>query len=172
MTIKSLPSFLFISFGWAWGILGLYIFNSKQIIAAFGPITAHHSLFMLAVYALVIAVLCVVFWSGRASGVRQYLSRLLIWCCPPAWYAFQLVGIPLIYCAGSAVKGNLFDDPLWPDAQPYDTYFFALTATVIVWINCSSMLSSEHAVTEVIPERSLTTAASHAMPAPIMEGVR
>jgi uncharacterized protein len=268
MTIKSLPAFLLISFGWAWGILGLYIFNREQITAAFGPITGHHPLFILAVYAPAIAALCAVSWSGGASGVRRYLSRLLLWRCPPAWYAFLLVGIPLIYYAGSVVKGNLFDspfpfasigemfsamafmlllgpveelgwrgvalpllqrhlaplwaglllgliwglwhlpafflsgtpqsawgltpfvigsvaisviltplfnsakgsillpalfhfqlnNPLWPDAQPYDTYFFVLAAAVVVWINRKSMFSGSDAVTEVIPNQSPTIA--------------
>jgi uncharacterized protein len=282
MTIKSLPSFLLISFGWAWGILGLYIFKREQITAAFGPITGHHPLFVLAVYAPAIAALCVVFWSGETSGAKRYLSRLLLWRCPPAWYAFLLVGIPLIYYAGSAVKGNLLDgplpfsgvgemfgamafmlilgpaeelgwrgvalpllqrhlapiwaglllgliwglwhlpafflsgtpqsawgltpfvigsvavsliltplfnsskgsillpalfhfqlnNPLWPDAQPYDTYFFVLAALAVIWVNRKSMLSSKDAVTDVIPEGSLAKAAPHGTRAPNLEGAR
>jgi membrane protease YdiL (CAAX protease family) len=268
MTIKSLPSFLFISFGWAWGILGLYIFKGEWMSALFGPITGRHPLFVLAVYAPAIAALCVVFWSGGASGLRRYLSRILLWRCSPAWYAFLLIGIPLIYYAGSAVKGNLLDNPvpfsgvgemfgamafmlilgpveelgwrgvalpllqrhlapiwaglllgliwglwhlpafflsgtpqsawgltpfiigsaavsliltplfnsskgsillpalfhfqlnnpLWPDAQPYDTYFFVLAALAVIWINRKSMFSSRDAVIEVIPNENPTTA--------------
>lgn len=266
MTIKSLPAFLLISFGLAWAILGLYIFNGEWMSALFGSITGRHPLFVLAVYAPAIAALCVVFWSGGARGVRRYLSRALLWRCTPAWYAFLIVGIPLIFYAGSVVKGNVFDNPfpfasigemlgamafmlilgpveeigwrgvalpllqrhlmplwsglllgliwglwhlpafflsgtpqsawgltpfvigsvaisviltplfnsakgsillpvlfhfqlnnpLWPDAQPYDTYFFVLAALAVVWINRKSMFSGSDAVTEVIPNQSPT----------------
>lgn len=261
MTIKSLPLFLLISFGLAWSILGLYIFNGEQMIAAFGAITGRHPLFAFAVYAPAIAAVCVVFRSGGANGVKRYLYRLLLWRCSPAWWALLIFGIPLIYFAGSAVKGNLLgsplpfsgvgemfgamafmlilgpveelgwrgvalpllqrhlapiwaglllgliwglwrlpafflsgtpqsawgltpfiigsvavsviltplfnsskgsillpalfhfqlNNPLWPDAQPYDTYFFVLAALAVIWINRTSMFASSDVVTEVIP---------------------
>lgn len=43
------------------------------------------------------------------------------------------------------------NNPLWPDAQPYDTIFFAAAAAVIVWLNRGTMFSRKVAVTEVIP---------------------
>lgn len=42
-------------------------------------------------------------------------------------------------------------NPIWPDAQPYDTLFFVAAAAFVVWFNRKSMLSKEYAVTEVIP---------------------
>lgn len=42
-------------------------------------------------------------------------------------------------------------NPLWPDAQPYDTYFFVLVAIAVVWLNRGSMFTSRDAVTAVIP---------------------
>lgn len=42
-------------------------------------------------------------------------------------------------------------NPLWPDAQPYDTYFFVLVAIVIVWLNRAAMFTHTDAVTAVIP---------------------
>ncbi len=42
-------------------------------------------------------------------------------------------------------------NPLWPDAQPYDTYFFTVVAVAIVWLNRAAMFGNSHAVTEVIP---------------------
>ena len=45
--------------------------------------------------------------------------------------------------------------PIWPDAQPYDTWFLVVVAAVVVWWNRETMLHREGAVTEVIPgERS------------------
>ena len=42
-------------------------------------------------------------------------------------------------------------NPIWPDAQPYDTLFFLAAAVVIVWFNREVMLTGANAVTEVIP---------------------
>jgi uncharacterized protein len=276
MTIKSLPAFLLISFGLAWGIMGLFIFNSEQMIAIFGPVSGRHPLFILAVYAPAIAALCLVYWAEGISGIKRFLSRLLLWRAPVAWYAFLLFGVPLIYYAGSVVKGNVFanpfpfsgvgemfgamafmlilgpveefgwrgvalpllqrhlapiwaglilgaiwgfwhlpayflsgtpqsawgltpliigssavsliltplfnsskgsillpalfhfqlNNPLWPDAQPYDTYFFVAAAIIIIWINRDSMFSQGDAVAEVIPSvsSSRTLAQSIALP--------
>lgn len=42
-------------------------------------------------------------------------------------------------------------NPLWPDAQPYDTYFFVLIAAAIVWLNRHTMCRRTSAVIAVIP---------------------
>lgn len=42
-------------------------------------------------------------------------------------------------------------NPLWPDAQPYDTYFFVVVAAIVVWVNRKSMFSREGAIIDVIP---------------------
>lgn len=42
-------------------------------------------------------------------------------------------------------------NPLWPDAQPYDTYFFVLVALAVVWLNRAAMFTTANAVTAVIP---------------------
>lgn len=43
-------------------------------------------------------------------------------------------------------------NPLWPDAQPYDTYLFLVVAAVVVWLNRDSMFSLQGAVTDVLPK--------------------
>lgn len=45
------------------------------------------------------------------------------------------------------------NNPLWPDAQPWDTIFFVAAALVTVWLNRKTMFRREGAVTEVIPTR-------------------
>ena len=40
------------------------------------------------------------------------------------------------------------NNPLWPDAQPYDTDFFVGVAALVVWINRRAMLTRDGAVTE------------------------
>ena len=43
-----------------------------------------------------------------------------------------------------------FINPIWPDAQPYDTYLLVPVALLIVWLNRRTMFSRKDAVTEVI----------------------
>jgi len=104
--------FLLIAFGIAWGLMALYIFIPEPITVMFGEITASHPLFILAVYSPAIAAFIVVLYCGGMRGLSAYLSRLLLWRCPPAWYLYLLIGVPLIYTFGSLIKGNLFSDPL------------------------------------------------------------
>ena len=43
-------------------------------------------------------------------------------------------------------------NPIWPDAQPYDTLFFVAAAVLVVWFNRKTMFSRERGVTEVMPQ--------------------
>ena len=258
----ALVPFLLIAFGLAWGILALFIFLPNQMIKIFGELTGQHPLFYLAVYAPAIAAFIVVTYYSGLGGLRCYLARLLLWRCSPAWYVFLIVGIPLVFFGGAALKGNLFTEPfpfssfqsltvalvltaikgpveelgwrgvalpllqrkmkpiwaglilgviwgfwhlpafllsgtpqsawsfapfffgtialsvivtplfnishgsillpalfhfilinpVWPDAQPYDTYLFMVVAILIVWFNRKTMFNKEGAITEVIPQ--------------------
>lgn len=253
--------FLLISFGLAWGILGLYFFLPGIMVSVFGQITGNHPLFFVAVYAPAIAAFIIVARTVGPEGLRRFLARALLWRCSAGWYAFLIIGIPLIFIGGSAFRGNLFTEPfpfmsfqallaalflaaikgpieefgwrglalpllqskfapiwaglilgviwgLWhlpafllsgtqqsewsftaffvgclaisvivtalfnrshgsillsavfhfqlmnpifPDAQPYDTYLLIAVASIIVWFNREEMFTKEGAVTDVIP---------------------
>ena len=259
---KSLVPFLLISFGLAWGIFALLILFTEPIERAFGELSGHHPLFVLAVYAPAIAAFIIVSYHAGLRGLRQYLSRLLLWRCSPVWLGFLFLGVPLIFIVGSLWKGNLLTyefpfnsyqaviaalaftlilgpveefgwrglalpllqrrfapiwsglilgfiwgvwhlpafllsgtpqsawsftpffvgtialsvivtplfnasrgsillpalfhfqliNPLWPDAQPYDTAVVIIVAAVVVWLNRKAMFSKEMAVTDVIPQ--------------------
>mgnify|MGYP001033191114 FL=1 len=43
-------------------------------------------------------------------------------------------------------------NPLWPDAQPYDSWLFLMVAAVVVWLNRDEMFSLHGAVTDVLPK--------------------
>jgi membrane protease YdiL (CAAX protease family) len=109
---RSFIPFLLISFGLAWGILGLYIFLSERMEAVFGQLTGNHPLFFLAVYAPAIAAFTLVTSSSGLAGLRCFLGRALLWRCSTAWYAFLIIGIPFIFIGGSAIRGNLFSKTL------------------------------------------------------------
>ena len=258
---RSLAPFLLISFSLAWTIIGLYIFLPERMGSLFGQLTGNHPFFFLAVYAPAIASFIIVFYYDGLAGMRCFLSRALLWRCDMAWYAFLIIGIPLIFIGGSALNGNLFTEsfpfatfqalflalvlaaikgpieefgwrglalpllqrkyapvlaglilgfmwglwhfpafllsgtqqsewsfamffvgclaisviatalfnrsggsillsavfhfslmnPIFPDAQPYDTYLLTVVATLIVWWNRKDMFTREGAVLEVIP---------------------
>ncbi|MGB3294373.1 MAG: hypothetical protein WBB01_15405 [Phormidesmis sp.] len=53
---------------------------------------------------------------------------------------------------GSILLPALFhfqlNNPLWPDAQPYDTAVLIVVAAVVVWLNRQAMFSKKGAVME------------------------
>jgi membrane protease YdiL (CAAX protease family) len=259
--ILSFVPFLLIAFGLAWTILALFIYLPDQMVGIFGQLTGQHPLFFLAVYAPAIAAFIVIAYNAGIGGLRRYFGRLLLWRCSLPWYAFLIIGIPLIFIGGSALKGNLFvepfpfpsfqslilalvlaaikgpieefgwrglalpllqrkvapiwaalilgiiwgfwhlpafilsgtpqsawsfapffvgaialsvmvtplfntshgsillpalfhfllNNPIWPDAQPYDIYLFVVAAVLVVWFNRKKMFTREGAVTRVIP---------------------
>jgi uncharacterized protein len=126
---RSLTPFLLISFGLAWGILALYIFLPARMGAVFGRLTGNHPLFFLAVYAPAIAAFTLVAINGGLTGLRRFLGRALLWRCSAAWYAFLIIGIPLIFIAGSAVRGNLFTEPF-----PFESFQVLFVALVLAAI--------------------------------------
>jgi membrane protease YdiL (CAAX protease family) len=267
VSFRSFTPFLMISFGLAWGVLGLYALVPGHMGALFGQLTGNHPLFFLAVYAPAIAAFTVVGRTGGVAGLKRFLGRALLWRCTAAWYAFLIIGIPLLFIGSSALRGNLFTDPfpfssvqallvglllaaikgpieefgwrglalpllqrkfapvwagltlgviwgIWhmpafllsgtqqsewsftaffagclaisviatalfnksggsillsalfhfslmnpvfPDAQPYDTYLLIIVASVVVWWNRKDMFTKEGAITEVIPNHAKVT---------------
>lgn len=57
---------------------------------------------------------------------------------------------------GSILLPALFhfqlNNPIWPDAQPYDMFAFVALAILVVWFNRKEMFTAGSAVTEVIPQ--------------------
>ena len=105
-SFAALFPYLGIAFALAWGILGLYIACWEGMSALFGPLSGNHPLFFLAVYSPAIAAVILVLRVGGWRGLRLFFSRALIWRCSPAWYAFLLLGVPLIFILCSALRGN------------------------------------------------------------------
>ena len=75
--LRSFIPFLLISFGLAWGILGLYIFLPERMGTVFGKLTGNHPLFFMAVYAPAVAAFILVARSGGVAGLRRFLGRAL-----------------------------------------------------------------------------------------------
>jgi membrane protease YdiL (CAAX protease family) len=80
--------------------------------------------------------------------------------------AVSVIVTPLFNASrGSILLSMLFhfqlNNPLWPDAQPYDMYLFAAAAAVIVWLNRAVMFTRHGAVTAVVPPRDAMGAPRH-----------
>lgn len=112
--LSALLSYLVITFLITWGLIGVYIIAPATAAATFGDISGSHPFFFLATWSPAIAAFVVVaFWCG-ASGIRAFLARLLLWRCPPGWIMFILVLLPLVFVAGSLIKGGPLVAPLPP----------------------------------------------------------
>ena len=111
----ALLAFALLTFAITWGIIGGYIFLPEKAVATFGEISGSHPLYFLATWAPAISALLIVFAVGDLHGVRAFLSRLLLWRCAPVWWLFVVAGIPLVFIAGSLIKGGPFLAPLPPE---------------------------------------------------------
>ncbi|RWB25644.1 MAG: CPBP family intramembrane metalloprotease [Mesorhizobium sp.] len=121
--------FLLITFGMAWGLMGLYLAMPDRIEANFGPVSGSHPLFILAVYAPAIAAVVLVLHHGGIAGLKAFLSRLLLWRMAAGWWAFLLLGIPAVYFLGAALGGTLAG---WAESLPEAGPLLAATAFMLV----------------------------------------
>lgn len=127
--VRSLLAFVGLTFGIAWGVMGLALAFQDAVEAALGPMRASHPLFILAVWAPAISAILLVLWYGGLSGLRRYLSRLLLWRAPIGWYLLLLIGLPAIYYLGAALGGMLTREAL---AQPPLTELLALMGFMLI----------------------------------------
>ncbi|WP_245846839.1 CPBP family intramembrane metalloprotease [Paracoccus seriniphilus] len=108
-------AFLSITFAITWGVIGSYIIWPEAMATRFGEISGSHPFYFLATWAPAISAVVLVLALFGISGLRGLLSRLLMWRCPPGYWAFILVVIPLVFIAGSLIKGGPLLTPLPPE---------------------------------------------------------
>ena len=107
--------FTLLTFGITWSVIGGYIYFPEPAAAAFGEISGSHPLYFLATWAPGIAGILMVLAFGGVRGLRAFLSRLLYWRCAPVWWAFIVIGIPVVFMAGSLIKGGPLLAPVPPE---------------------------------------------------------
>ncbi|TFL16386.1 CPBP family intramembrane glutamic endopeptidase [Jannaschia formosa] len=112
---RALVAFAALTFAISWSVIGGYVLLPGFMNAAFGEISGSHPLFFLATWAPGLAALAVVLAHAGTAGARRFLSRLLIWRAPWGWWLFILAGLPLVFMAGSAIKGGPPLAPLPPE---------------------------------------------------------
>lgn len=115
MPSRVVASFLAMTFLITWGIVGFYVFAPERALALFGALSGSHPLFFLATWAPAIAAFTLVLTYAGVSGLRRLLSRLLLWRVSAGWVALVLVGLPLVFVAGSLIKGGPVLAPLPPE---------------------------------------------------------
>ena len=109
MKSKTLIPFLALSFGLTWGIAVLLILFPDQIATIFGEINLSNPLVILAVYAPGFAGIFLVGWYYKLKGLGSFFRRLTLWRAPLVWWAFLILGIPVVVYAGAAIKGTITD---------------------------------------------------------------
>ena len=114
MPSRAVAAFVLLTFAITWGLVGIYILRPAWAAATFGEISGAHPFFFVATWAPAIAAFALVLVYGGLAGLRAFLSRLLLWRCSAGWVAFILVGIPLVFVAGSLIKGGPVLAPLPP----------------------------------------------------------
>lgn len=113
-------------------------------------------------------------WAGLMLGViwgLWHLPAFLLSGTPQSAWSFTpffagSVAVSVIVTAlfnkshGSILLPAAFhfqlNNPLWPDAQPYDMYVFVAVAVLVVWFNRNVMFNRDNAMTEIIPKLELS----------------
>lgn len=115
------------------------------------------------------------FWSGLILGIiwgLWHLPAFVIGGTPQSSWSFapffiaavaiSLIVTPMFNASGGSILlPALFhfqlNNPIFPDAHPYDTIFFVVAAIIVVLLNRRTMFSKENVVTEVIPDSTYST---------------
>lgn len=111
----SLLPFLLLTFAITWGLVGIYVIAPDWAEASFGAISGSHPFFFLATWAPAISAILLVLSFAGMRGLKAFFSRLLLWRCPGSFVAFIALGIPLVFMAGSLLKGGGILAPVPPE---------------------------------------------------------
>ena len=125
MKTKTLIPFLALTFGLTWGLAALLFLFYDQITAIFGEVSPGNPLFILAVYSPGIAGFLLVLRHYGLRGLGSFLRRLTLWRAPIAYWLLVILGVPLMFYAGAALKGSL-GGPL-----PFSSWSAALPALAL-----------------------------------------
>ncbi len=121
MTTRTLIPFLALTFGLTWGTAALGLLFADQVTAIFGEFGLSNPLVILAIYSPgIVGVLLVASHYGL-KGLGSFFRRLTLWRMPAAWWLFLILGIPVIFFAGAAIKDTLstaFPFFGWREALP------------------------------------------------------
>ena len=107
MGVKTLWSFLALTFGLSWVPMSLFMLFADQFTALFGEMSASNPIFLLAVYAPGISGIFLIWRHYGLKGLGSFFRRLTLWRAPIQWWLFLLLGIPAIVYAAAAINGTI-----------------------------------------------------------------
>ncbi len=107
--------FFLLTFAITWGLISVYILVPEWATRTFGEISGAHPFFFVATWAPAISAFVLVVYFGGVAGLKAFLSRVFLWRCSRGWVAFVLVGVPLVFLAGSLWKGGPLLAPVPPE---------------------------------------------------------
>jgi membrane protease YdiL (CAAX protease family) len=122
MTTNTLTPFLVLTFILTWGLAALLFVFYDQIVAIFGEINTSNPLYILAVYSPGIAGVLLVLYHYGIKGLGSFMRRLTLWRAPKAWWLFLVLGVPVFFYVGAAIKGTV-SNPF-----PFSPWFQVLPA--------------------------------------------
>lgn len=122
---KTLVPFLALSFGLTWGLAALLIAFYDQIVAVVGEMSMTNPLFILAVYSPGFVGVFLVWRHYGLGGLGSFFRRLTLWRAPLLWWLFLILGIPVLFYAGAAIKGSI-SDPF-----PFSPWYQVLPAMAV-----------------------------------------
>jgi membrane protease YdiL (CAAX protease family) len=105
--IKTLWSFLALTFGLSWIPMSLFIVFADQLTPIFGEMGTTHPFFLLAVYAPGISGIFLVWRHYGLKGLGSFFRRLMLWRAPIWGWGFVLLGIPVIIYTAAAINGTI-----------------------------------------------------------------
>lgn len=111
----SLIGFFLLTFAITWGVIGMYVVAPEWASSTFGEISGAHPFFFLATWAPAISAFTLVLYFGGVAGLRGFLSRLFTWRLSLLWVVFMLIGIPIVFMAGSSLKSGPLVSPIPPE---------------------------------------------------------
>jgi membrane protease YdiL (CAAX protease family) len=119
---KILVPFLVIAFGLTWGLAALLFVAYDTVVAIFGEVSMSNPLFILAVYAPLIASTVMIIHTFGFSRLGAFFRRATLARTSPWWWAFIILGIPLAMFAGALVKGT------WNSPFPFSPWYLVFPA--------------------------------------------
>ncbi|MER5331980.1 type II CAAX endopeptidase family protein [Micromonospora sp. NPDC002717] len=109
LTFRSLRTFFLATFGLSWGAGMLYVLLQAKVEAIFGPMGYTNPVFIFMVYAPGIVGVLMVWRHYGMSGLGAFFRRFALWRMSRSWWLVLIVGMPAVFYAGAAVRGNLTD---------------------------------------------------------------
>lgn len=112
LTVGDIGPFLLLTFALSWGLIALLIAWPEKVEAVLGEIGVTNPAYLLAVWAPALVAFGLILRRSGGAGLRRFLGRLSPRGVSPGWWAFAILGLPLVKIAGAILNGVPLDELL------------------------------------------------------------